>query len=164
MVPAHVWGRPGLPPLTRVRPGWYRLRVDDSYTVWVHTVAGYNVCNLERATWMELKRPDATCLEPGGRPATQPREDGWSSIYPGLHLMLTAERWPDGTARTPCTLLFCCEGGWIKLCLTDKNTDPELVAWTTARSITEALQGLEENLQAGDMIWRTKKPYGGKKR
>lgn len=99
--------------------------------------------------------------ENGSSAKSSYREDGWSSTYPGVWEMLSAEKLPDGRARQTATLMIFCQDGSAKLCLHDRETGE--VAWTSGAGMQEALERLEAGLQSGTLEWRKKKPDGKRK-
>lgn len=106
---------------------------------------------------MELLRQKTSQPE-GQSSAATSIEGSWNSMYPGLCLLLSAERFPDGKARETSTLLIFCADGYVKLCLNERHAGE--TAWSSGRSLEEALESMERGLQAGSLQWRKNKPKG----
>lgn len=94
------------------------------------------------------------------RPVRAATDGEVEAIYPALWEFLTCQLVED-KGRLTSTLLVMAEDGQVKLCLSDRETDR--VAWRSARTVREALQGLEEALAAGTAEWREKRPYTPKR-
>lgn len=71
--------------------------------------------------------------------------------YPGIYEFL-AKILVGKEERKPGAVILKYEGGKVNLCLSDAHTGS--VAFHVADSITKALEGAEERLQAGRMDWR----------
>jgi len=71
---------------------------------------------------------------------------------PAIAEYLSLLVYPDGSDRTPSTLLVLIENGRFKLCLSDRDTGRSL--WVTAESIEEGIASLDEDLQLGTADWR----------
>lgn len=82
-----------------------------------------------------------------------------SRRFPTLSEFLTVTA-IDGVKREPSSLILFVEAGYPKVCLSDRHFNR--VAFSTAGSFLEALEALEENLEAGLVDWRAKKPWKGK--
>lgn len=80
--------------------------------------------------------------------------------FPALFEFLTTTL-VDGRKREPSSLILFVEDGYPKVCLSDR--DASRVCFTTAGGFLEALEDLEANLQAGQVDWRAKRPYKGKR-
>lgn len=71
---------------------------------------------------------------------------------PALHEFLTLCQLPDGSARTPSTLLVFSEGGLWKACLNERDSGLNL--WATAESLQGLWSELEARLTAPVVDWR----------
>jgi len=71
---------------------------------------------------------------------------------PALHEFLTLCQLPDGTARTPSTLLVFVDGGLWKACLHER--DAGLNLWATGESLAQLWEELEARLTAPVVDWR----------
>lgn len=81
-------------------------------------------------------------------------DDPFAEDYPGVSEILTRVRF-KGKPRKPGRLVMYAEPSRATLCLCD--VDSQQVAFYTANTFTEALEGLERGLQAGSLDWRPDK-------
>lgn len=86
----------------------------------------------------------------------------WTQKHAALAEYLTAEEYPDGGKRQTSTVLIFMEGGEVKACLRDRDTDMSL--WVTSGSVPDVLLALESALQSDDAQWRKNATYGGQKK
>lgn len=91
---------------------------------------------------------------PSGKGAAASDADLAASC-PALHEFLTLCQLPDGSARTPATLLVFSEGGLWKACLNER--DAGLNLWATAESLQSLWCELEARLTAPVVDWRPSK-------
>lgn len=94
--------------------------------------------------------------------STVGRDSAFRSRFPALAEWLSADFYPDGTARETSTLLFFVEGGQWKGCLNDRDQKRGL--WAAGGALDEVLEALEANLQSGGGEWRQSGPRGSKAR
>lgn len=82
---------------------------------------------------------------------------GWTTEYPAVWEFLTRCDWGDGQPRQPGTMLLFVHEETLRptMCLTDR--DQHLVAFISARTITEALRDAERGLEDDTLDWRVKK-------
>jgi len=73
---------------------------------------------------------------------------------PTLHQFLSDERWDDGSARVPGTLLLFCECGRYKACLNDRDGGRSV--FVSADAVEAILDALEAGLQDDSLPWRAK--------
>lgn len=79
----------------------------------------------------------------------------FSMEFPAIFELLARVK-VNGKDRQPAKLLIYYEAGCHALCLTDLHTDS--VAWHVAKTHAEAMEGLEQRLQHGEVDWRKSKP------
>lgn len=91
-----------------------------------------------------------------------PESDSFSVRYPTLMEFLTLMRWPDGTMRETGTLLLFIDLGFVKCCLSDRDSGE--VAFLTAPSVDALLGSVEAGLTANTIEWRFSKSGPKKKR
>jgi len=90
--------------------------------------------------------------EEGSSNGGLPLDPDFSQRFPALFEHMTANRYPDGTARRVCSLtLFSEEGSW-KACLNDR--DQNLVLFVTEGRFDTLLEALELLLQEELPPWR----------
>ena len=94
------------------------------------------------------------------RPVLAARDPEAAGRFPALWEYLTCQLIED-KGRLTATLLVMAEDGTVKLCLSDRETDR--VCWRSAKTVLEALEGLEEALASGSAEWREKRPYTPKR-
>lgn len=87
------------------------------------------------------------------------RDLAFRGRYPALAEWLSAQQYPDGTARETSTLLAFIEGGLYKGCLNDRDNARGL--WASSGSFEGLLEALEGHLQAGTGEWRQSAPRQG---
>lgn len=152
------WARVGLKPLNHGN-AWYLVHTPTGLPYQAHTSLGIRRDFLPmEERWMILSKRGASGPGRGCGLGSSVPEDGWSSTYPGIWQMLTAQCYPDGTTRQTSTLLIYWDDGSVKLCLTDR--DNEVVAWQTSlKGMEDALACLERRLQEGVVEWRRKKEW-----
>lgn len=80
--------------------------------------------------------------------------DIWGDTYPSLFAVL-AQREYNGKERLTGRLSITCEPGRVILVLCDRETGK--VLFYSSTTITDALEGLEAALDAGDADWRLDK-------
>lgn len=80
--------------------------------------------------------------------------------FPALLEFVSAERWPDGEAREPGTVLVFVEAGALKACVSDRAQ--QAVAFVTAgeSGLGGLLDRLESLLASGGLDWRGSRPRG----
>ena len=81
-------------------------------------------------------------------------ECGFASEYPGIWEFIARQVY-QGSPRATGKVVFFVESGKATLCLIDRGTTQ--VAFHTAESLAEALEGAEKALQAGTLDWRLDK-------
>lgn len=81
-------------------------------------------------------------------------ECGFQTEYPGLWEFVARQCY-QGTPRATGKIVIFTEGGKATFCLIDRNTGQ--VAFFTAESLADALDGSEKALQAGSLDWRVDK-------
>lgn len=74
------------------------------------------------------------------------------STRPALRAMLCDLTFEDGARRQTATLLVFSDGGALKACLRDRES--EETAWVTGQGLTGLLDALEVGLQEGRLDWR----------
>lgn len=79
----------------------------------------------------------------------------FSAEYPGIYEFLSRVK-VNGKDRLAGKLLIYYESGCAALCVTDAHT--ESVGWHIAKTVAEALEGLEKRFQDGSVDWRVSKP------
>jgi len=94
---------------------------------------------------------------PGGKGAAA-SDSSLAATCPALHEFLTLSVLPDGTARTPSTLLIFSEGGLWKACLHER--DASLNLWATGGTLQELWEELEARLTADVVDWKAAKDRG----
>lgn len=82
-------------------------------------------------------------------------DEAFETEYPGIYEFLCRVK-VNGKDRLPGKMLIYYENGCAALCVTDAHTGS--VAWHIAKTIAEALEGLEKRFQYGDVDWRVSKP------
>jgi len=83
--------------------------------------------------------------------------------YPQMIEYLTAERYPDGSARKPSSLVVLCDGQSWRVCLSDR--DNERVLWKAGPTLKDALEAIELSLLGDDPTeWRRSADAQGKKK
>lgn len=85
-------------------------------------------------------------------------DEGLSLEFPGLYEFLARIK-VEGHDRKPGKLIVYFEPGRINLCLSDAHTGQ--VAFHVGESLQEALEGVEQRLQAGKMDWRKSRKWQG---
>jgi len=90
--------------------------------------------------------------EEGQSNGGQPNDPDFNQRFPALFEHLTANRYPDGTARRTCSLSLFSEDGLWKACLNDR--DQGLVLFVTEGRLDAILEGLELLLQEEFPPWR----------
>lgn len=86
-------------------------------------------------------------------------DDPMAKTHPQLWEHLSAETWDDGSPRITTTLFVFMEGFRWKCMLKDRYAN--CVAFHTAHTLSELLEGLEERLGNGTIDWRAdRKPSG----
>lgn len=74
--------------------------------------------------------------------------------FPALAEFLTVTQ-VDGQKREPASLILFVEDGWPKICLSDRQLGR--VCFHTDQTFLGCLEGLEANLEAGQVDWRAKR-------
>lgn len=92
---------------------------------------------------------------------TTTQVSGLLYVHEALREYLTSEKYPDGSSRERATLMVFCEGGVVKVCMTDRDQSRQM--WRAGQSLEECIQQLEEALQSPVQDWRVQ-TYGGKKK
>jgi hypothetical protein len=87
-----------------------------------------------------------------GRPSGNWTDRNFAERYPALAGWLGESLDEQGLQRATGTLLVFAEGGQIKCCLKDRETNA--VAFLTAGTWAQLLDGAEEALSSGDADWR----------
>jgi hypothetical protein len=107
-----------------------------------------------------VKKPD----EPRGVPDALPTyvDEQFFGTYPHLYEHIMTERWEDGTAREPHTLLLFGDSWMWKAMLKDRVKSR--VCFQTAPSFTELLEIVEGVVKTGKADWRGDKKAGPKGR
>lgn len=82
-------------------------------------------------------------------------DPAFAGMFPNLYEFLTLRRWPDGSPRTPGTVLAFSEGRAVKACLSDK--DASLVAFVTAAAWADVWLSVELALEDEATDWRPTK-------
>lgn len=100
--------------------------------------------------WSEMKRPTSQATSPKGKWSSPDSE--FKAKYPALSEGMCDCWWEDGKARVPWSLTVRFEGDQTHLCVNDKEGSMGL--YTTAHTLPEALQQLEEVLKHGGAPWR----------
>lgn len=77
-----------------------------------------------------------------------------------LVAFITQEQWPDGSERTPGTILLCSGDGLFKVWLCDKDADCS--AWVTGSSLYDVLERANAICGGEAHEWRRNKPRGRK--
>jgi len=103
------------------------------------------------------RRPQEAAELNGGLPPDKDFQDR----FPALFEHLTANRYPDGSARRTCSLSVFCEDASWKACLNDR--DQNLVLFVTESRFDTLLEGLELLLQEELPPWRKSKAIGGQR-
>jgi len=78
--------------------------------------------------------------------------------YPALAEFMSMDRWDDGTAREPTTLLLFASDGRLKACVNDKACNR--VAFITGVDLQEVLRLIECGLETNTLDWRGHRPGG----
>lgn len=78
-------------------------------------------------------------------------DDLFATEYPGLYEFL-AKCKNNGKYRKAGKIILYYEPERAQICISDKNS--KSVAWHAAKTLHEALEGLERRLQAGSVDWR----------
>lgn len=82
--------------------------------------------------------------------------------HPTLMSYLNDVVYETGERRRTSTLTIFCEGGRMKLCLSDRDTNR--TAWATGESLEDALASLELQLESGRADWRESRPESGRRK
>lgn len=87
----------------------------------------------------------------------------FEASYPATFQFLTLAAWPDGGGeRTPGTLSFFHQDGYIKARLVDVDADE--VCFVSAMGLPTLLARVEAVLRDGTGEWRKQRPWQGKKK
>lgn len=107
-----------------------------------------------------VKRPDAS----GGcaTPLPTMMDEVFLNLYPNLYEHVMTEKWDDGTPREPHTLLIFADAWLWKVMVKDRVESR--VAFLTAPTFTELLEGCEKVVLTGKADWRADKKSGPKGR
>jgi len=121
----------------------------------------YNPCNpiLWSPLSMVLKRPT---VNGSGHPVPSEFNDPeFKNQFPTLYEYVSSTAWDDGKVRKTSTLLLFVEDGALKVCLNDRALLRQ--AFVSARTFTETLSLLDDQLRDDTVTWRANKPIPGKK-
>lgn len=99
--------------------------------------------------------PSATPGESSSVPESEPLP---FSSFPNLLDFLQAVRWPDGTSRSPGTLLIFKEASMWKGCLNDRDAAQN--AFFSARTLMGLFEQLDAAAGSGSGDWRAARPRG----
>ena len=110
---------------------------------------------------MSVLRKRQVEVSQAGEPRSLPH-GAFGADYPLLWEMLTATRYPDGSARRTSSLTIFVDEGMCKVCLNDR--DNGLTGWSAARDVLEALGSMEGALAADTVGWRESGATKGKRR
>jgi len=78
-----------------------------------------------------------------------------ADLYPAIHAFMTELVLPNGTPRSPCSLLVVVEDGAVKAALLDRDTEQSL--WASADSLGNVLAALEGRASDPGADWRKKR-------
>lgn len=103
-------------------------------------------------------------LPPSGEGSNggEPLDPDFKDRFPALFEHLTANRYPDGTARRTCSLSVFSEDAAWKMCLNDR--DQSMVLFVTEARFDACLESLELLLQEELPPWRKSKGQQGGRR
>lgn len=104
--------------------------------------------------WMPLKKPGGNGEHQSAIPV-DPSSAGFLTTFKDLTEFLCSQSWADGSPRERGTLLLCATGGKWQLKVRDPSA--QRYAFYTARTLEEALLGLDMGLAADDLDWRLEK-------
>jgi hypothetical protein len=132
----RVVGKPG------THPDW----------AWCTPLEPWWVCNWKEDTQVPAKKAKGD----------QAGEKGSAKAYDGIerdrfpHLVdwMTSVTFDDGSKRKTATLFVFCEGGVVKGCLNDRDTEEAL--WAEGIGFVDFLDTLETSLAAENVAWRAK--------
>lgn len=147
---------------------------DVAYLVYVKAWSGSTICTIHFPLdwWNSLMGDKKNAIQksyvqkalgakaPGGGGITA-NDAALASACPALHEFLTLSVLPDGSTRTPSTLLLFCDGGLWKAALNEK--DSSLVLWATSETLQGLWAELEARLNAPVVDWRASRPWTGAK-
>ena len=86
-------------------------------------------------------------------------EEGVHASCETLQEFLARSAWDDGTARSPGTLLVCCQDGHWKAWVNDKDGDR--TCWVSGVTLAELLELVSQGLDTDTLPWRAaKRPAG----
>jgi len=145
--------------------GWQTDTPEIAYIVYVRSWTGSIVCTTHyiREWWDELMGKDKSDVQktyvqkalaakaPAGK-GSFASDASLAASCPALHEFLTLSSLPDGTARTPSTVLFFSDGGLWKAVLNER--DAGLCLWATGESLPQLWDELEARLTAPVVDWR----------
>lgn len=105
--------------------------------------------------WYVMKRPDQPAK--GQKTSVVVTDASWSEKFPTVITYMTDAKWDDGKPREPSTLSINFSTGSPTISLSDHALQQS--AYTTADTVAEALELLEEALVEGKVRWRPWKAF-----
>lgn len=84
-------------------------------------------------------------------------DPAFEESFPALFEHCCLPAWEDGSPRRTSTLLFFCEEGSWKVCITDKAAGR--VAFVSSRTFQDLLGTLDRMIQEGRLEWRKQKAF-----
>lgn len=79
-------------------------------------------------------------------------------MYPAIAEFMMGEEGTPLADGTSSTILLFVEEGLFKLCLNDRSV--EASAWASGTSVEKTFQEMEESLEEGTAVWRSKTKKG----
>lgn len=111
---------------------------------------------------MVLRRASASQAENGrGVEHGPPAPDEFVDRFPSLVEFLSAEKYEDGSAREPGTLLLVWQDGRWRAWLNDRGVGD--AAWLSSHGLSSLLASVEAGLAEGSLEWRRQRPRGKQK-
>lgn len=97
-----------------------------------------------------MKRPEQTPT-PKGKNVACP-DKAFREKYPTIAQYLCDEFWDDGKSRKPSTMSVNMTGGSVSISIADHEYEQS--CYTTAATLQDALETLEDALGGGKVSWR----------
>lgn len=110
---------------------------------------------------MAIKKP-AAAVDGNTTGGSVPVDADFAKRFPVIWEFISCPTYEDGTARELASLIFFCEGGAVKCCLSDK--DASRVCFFAADTFQDCLRGLEKALATDKADWRASAAVRGKRR
>lgn len=91
-------------------------------------------------------------VDPAGQTAFAAGSD-FALLHPNVWEYLSLRVYEDGKARKTATATVFVEDDQVKVCLSDRDTGR--TAWSSGRTLEEALALLEGQLAGATLVWRS---------